>query len=500
MTRARWLLPLLLLAPGCSAFRAQVGTGFGLGADVQAFGLVHAGALIGFYAEYGPNYGRPPEAGTDYIVLGPVHIAGSHKCFGVLPALFSSGSLADQVALELGLALGPLSFRLGVNPATVGRDVAPAPAPSPSPRQGEPADLELQVRFVDVYGGPTSPERVADTAFDLPEGLAIATRSEDVLALFGAGMTLVMVMEVQHPEGTRLTGDRLEELGRAFFFDEQRAGRKYSAARLVQPPVDLPVATADAREVAWSATDQDGVERVLWVGGVYVGRRGLIAQAEPPASLADEVLPRARRILTSARVGGAGASAGTSAAARPGTSAGAPGRPTPAPRPSSGPERRGLDGLYDGPALRRALPDGFSAELPPGWRLDLPRHGKVSAWSADRAHEIVFNTGEVRAGITSADLVQNTCALLIEAAGGPTRMVRCEFEELSLPAGPGAHAALMSATGGCWVGAVLVDGRALTVVAHGPQEVEAFARRALATARLSAQRPTRPSSDDDDDE
>ncbi|MCO5168715.1 MAG: hypothetical protein M9894_20440 [Planctomycetes bacterium] len=57
----------------------------------------------------------------------------------------------------------------------------------------------------------------------------------------------------------------------------------------------------------------------------------------------------------------------------------------------------------------------------------------------------------------------------------------------------------MSATGGCWVGAVLVDGRALTVVAHGPQEVEAVARRALATARLSAQRSTRPSFDDDDE-
>ncbi|MCO5171963.1 MAG: hypothetical protein M9894_37165 [Planctomycetes bacterium] len=120
----RLLLLLALLLSGCSMFRAQVGLGFGLGADVQVFGLAHAGLLLGRYDEFGPNYGRGPSEG-DYTVLGPFHACTTrypdgedeHDCFGLLPALFGDGPPPGPIALELGLALAPVSFRVGFNPA-----------------------------------------------------------------------------------------------------------------------------------------------------------------------------------------------------------------------------------------------------------------------------------------------------------------------------------------------------------------------------------------------
>ncbi|MBX3470341.1 MAG: hypothetical protein KF878_26025 [Planctomycetes bacterium] len=120
----RLLLPLALLLSGCSMFRAQVGLGFGLGADVQVFGLAHAGLLLGRYDEFGPNYGRGPSEG-DYTVLGPFHACTTrwsdgedeHDCFGLLPALLGGAPAPGPIALELGLALAPVSFRVGFNPA-----------------------------------------------------------------------------------------------------------------------------------------------------------------------------------------------------------------------------------------------------------------------------------------------------------------------------------------------------------------------------------------------
>lgn len=495
MTTARRLLLVVVLiaAPGCSAFRAQAGVGFGLGADVQAFGLLHAGALFGNYAEVGPNYGRPPAPRTDYIVLGPVHIADAHRCFGVLPALFSSGPLADQLALEVGLALGPLSLRLGVNPATIGREPA---APVPAPDAGGGADGDLQVRFIDVYEGPTTPERVADTTFELPEGLGVASRSARGLVLVGWGLT-PSVEAVTLDEG--VTGRaHVEALGRAVVVDGSPGARGASTARLTQPVASLPGAAGEAWEATWSVTGQDGGERLLWVGGAFVGRRGLVVEAECPASIADEVLPRARRLLTSARFGAPPARERAGAVAQAG--------PKPSAPPATRPAEQGLRAQHTGPAARRRLGRGFSIELAAGWRLtaeDPARLDRLSATRPGSPYGFVIVVGEVaRRGLTSAQLVRELSAAQIEAAGGPSKMRSGLFEEVRLPAGPGAHATLVGlAPDGemlaCWLGAVVADGRSLVVVAvdaHGSNVVEEVARRALATARLRAAPPPAPPS------
>ena len=125
---SRLLLPLLLagfVTTGCQTtvgnyfanrgrdfgecFLVQAGFGFGLGVDVKAAGLVHADALLAFYARHwsvGWVYGdpRPREvlAWEDFPFEGDrgalfFHsslscvggIAGGHSCFSILPAVLS---------------------------------------------------------------------------------------------------------------------------------------------------------------------------------------------------------------------------------------------------------------------------------------------------------------------------------------------------------------------------------------------------------------------------
>lgn len=162
----RLLLPtLLLVAPGCSAFRAQVGLGIGLGADVQVLGMQHVGFMVGRYHEYGLNYGRGSYSKTGYTVLGPLHStrmefepradgtlrpAIEHSCLGIMPGptglLFSDEPPAERWALEFGVAMTFFELRLGFNPiaplfAEDAPELGPQPAPvtpaSPGPKQPE---------------------------------------------------------------------------------------------------------------------------------------------------------------------------------------------------------------------------------------------------------------------------------------------------------------------------------------------------------------------------
>ncbi|MCO5166353.1 MAG: hypothetical protein M9894_08315 [Planctomycetes bacterium] len=179
-----FLLPgLLLVGPGCSAFRAQVGLGIGVGADVQVLGMQHMGFLIGRYHEYGPNYGRGSYSKTGYTVLGPLHStrmefepradgtlrpAIEHSCLGIMPGptglVFSDDPPAERWALEFGVALTFLELRMGVNPiaplfAEDEPEVGPQPAPS-QPRaepEGPTASAGAsQQTSTTSSGGPTT--------------------------------------------------------------------------------------------------------------------------------------------------------------------------------------------------------------------------------------------------------------------------------------------------------------------------------------------------------
>jgi hypothetical protein len=150
-------LATLALAPGCSIFRAQIGLGFGLGADVQVLGFQHSGLSLSSYHQWGPNYGRdtycqsssyclvllhgtdmkfdPPETG------GPARKTIEHDCIGLFPGPL--GLLGDAPmegwAFEVGLALTFFELRFGVNPlAPLFLEEEPAPAPAPPPQQQRP--------------------------------------------------------------------------------------------------------------------------------------------------------------------------------------------------------------------------------------------------------------------------------------------------------------------------------------------------------------------------
>jgi hypothetical protein len=116
---------------GYSAFRAQVGIGLGIGAHVQASGLVHGGAMLGAFGGPGVCYHRAEaNALRWYAVLGPAHAEvygfkhahGGHACVGVLPGLLNDDSKVGHPhawAFEVGVALLFFDLQLGFDPETL---------------------------------------------------------------------------------------------------------------------------------------------------------------------------------------------------------------------------------------------------------------------------------------------------------------------------------------------------------------------------------------------
>ena len=130
LLRAACVVVGLLQLQGCSACRAQIGLGMGLGADVQVSGLAHGGLNIGRFEEYGPNYGRGAATDAVYGVVGIYHDyatnkdcpEGMHCCYGILPCVTalhaeSNASAANPWAFEVGVSLLLWEIRLGFNPA-----------------------------------------------------------------------------------------------------------------------------------------------------------------------------------------------------------------------------------------------------------------------------------------------------------------------------------------------------------------------------------------------
>ncbi len=180
----RFLVPLLLLAPGCAALRAQVGLGFGVGADVQVLGFQHVGVLLGKFHEWGPNYGRGTYCKTGYTVLGPYHATSmtfdedeatgetrapiEHGCYGFFPGptgLLSDEPAAERWALEVGIAMTFVELRFGFNPLApiFNVDDEPTPAgPQPQP-QPQPQPRPQQAPAATAATAPVTPTNTPTT-------------------------------------------------------------------------------------------------------------------------------------------------------------------------------------------------------------------------------------------------------------------------------------------------------------------------------------------------
>lgn len=130
-------------APGCGMWRAEVGTGAGLGADVKFPALLHTGFGLGDFHHVGYHYGRTShddrEATASLILYHwegnlrePIHT--QHSCAAFFPpvsTLAHDEYDVDMWSFEFGLMLGMFDVRFGFNPAG-GQKERP-------PRDGEPA-------------------------------------------------------------------------------------------------------------------------------------------------------------------------------------------------------------------------------------------------------------------------------------------------------------------------------------------------------------------------
>jgi hypothetical protein len=142
------LIAMLLLASGCSAFRADAGLGFGIGAEVKLPYVLHAGFNGGKYKyaghdyEYGWHAGREDGYWETCVLLFIFHLEeyqdrfmttyndglyqytnyqykGHHMCGVLLPYAFDVMRKRDtsrSTELAVRVSLLPLSFVLGFDP------------------------------------------------------------------------------------------------------------------------------------------------------------------------------------------------------------------------------------------------------------------------------------------------------------------------------------------------------------------------------------------------
>jgi hypothetical protein len=131
----------VLLLGGCQAFRAEVGVGLGLGVDIAVPGILHAGVGMGGYDYVGHDYDRGWVKGrrdgdwshSASILLvhsvshnrdlfpgtGTWESGQTHFCGGLAPVLWDLALDVEQTtsyALELGVHLFVVGFRIGFNP------------------------------------------------------------------------------------------------------------------------------------------------------------------------------------------------------------------------------------------------------------------------------------------------------------------------------------------------------------------------------------------------
>lgn len=145
---------LLLAASGCSMFRAQLGGGIGIGADLKIPGLVHTGLSAGQYMNVGIRYDDPELSHDASATLVAWHwegrqshrkgegraFLGEHSCWAGVPPLTETLD-KDHLSVwdfEIGVNLLVIDVRLGFNPVRLDqgghRRAEPAPVTRPLPR------------------------------------------------------------------------------------------------------------------------------------------------------------------------------------------------------------------------------------------------------------------------------------------------------------------------------------------------------------------------------
>ena len=127
--KTTWAVPLILFslfgASGCELFRAEIGSGFGIGADVKVPALLHGGASIGVFDNVGPVYAYGSNRRSLIMNLAFWHVEtlrgkGSHQCL-LFPWIIEGpdgariGVDGHTFALEVGVMLLLFDLRLGVN-------------------------------------------------------------------------------------------------------------------------------------------------------------------------------------------------------------------------------------------------------------------------------------------------------------------------------------------------------------------------------------------------
>lgn len=137
------LLALLLVLSGCRLFRAEVGVGLGIGADVHVSGLVHAGLLATSCVSVGNVYGkaesRMPAVLTVPLFHGETGLMNDrrfqHTNFMFLPPLTAGATGFEEGrthpwALEVTVACLVLTVRLGLDPIGAVIDALSDPEPA----------------------------------------------------------------------------------------------------------------------------------------------------------------------------------------------------------------------------------------------------------------------------------------------------------------------------------------------------------------------------------
>ena len=147
-----FLLGLLIFSfTGCQGFRAQMGGGIGLGADIKIPGLCHTGLSAGQFMNIGIRYDDPELSNDIELNALAYHWSGrysrgpeyprrlihEHDCFGWAPEATTRSDKEDALSawdFEIGVMALVLDIRLGFGPARFNRPPKHSEEESPRPR------------------------------------------------------------------------------------------------------------------------------------------------------------------------------------------------------------------------------------------------------------------------------------------------------------------------------------------------------------------------------
>lgn len=282
---------------GSVVLASVVSVGVARAQDAPDFSGTWAGPIAG-----GLQKGTLELTQQDGVVKGSFRASFSTRSQVVEGAIRPDGVLVCHFD---GRRNEPMEVRLGEGPTLqlVEGDLSLTfrPVPAAPPAQAPPA-------FAAAWDGPTTVHADAATGltFDLPEGWKAASER---------GSQLVLAVEPADPAGRRqlrafvLRGDEVEggdlvvlvamlggELSRPH-------GNDLVAGAMTDEPHAVTVNGAAGAEASWSLTLQGDVNLAAWVGAITLSDgRVLCVGALVEGDREREDLPRARRVLASARL------------------------------------------------------------------------------------------------------------------------------------------------------------------------------------------------------